>query len=245
LGDDILNVTQDLSADEIAWKQGRQIAVIGEEILFVQKVTALGGSSYRLDGVVRARYDTVRAAHAIGAKVFVFADDLYEALSDGLVTPFADLFLKQQPNANGFAFDLSLVLPTNKVLKGKGVVPMEPGCLRVTAPRKGAASFKTTEDVAFAWNYRSTELISTGAGLFPAGDAYGDAAVRGTFEVEVYDTTDVLVATYNVGTATVFVYDNADIQTDLGSEESFYVKLRNINGGLRSDPVQLNITFIS
>src|SRR5690606_19378010 len=74
------DAVDDLTGDDANWQRGRQVAVIGEEVFFLRKLTAVSGSTYRLDGLIRARYDTDRQAHAIGAKVFIFKFDEILAL---------------------------------------------------------------------------------------------------------------------------------------------------------------------
>ena len=76
-----------------------------------------------------------------------------------------------------------------------------------------------------------------------AGVGTGVSPVYGTFEGRVYDDMDVLVATYDLGTTPEWTYDNADLQTDLGGETDFRLEVYNINGGFRSEPTELLITF--
>lgn len=241
LADDLLDHFDDLTTDEAAWRSGRQLALIGDELFYVAKVTAISGSTYRLDGLIRARLDTQMAAHAINDEVFLFS--LYNADTFGgpKVYPGADLYVKQQPIAAIGPLSLASVSATNKTLSGKGVRPMRPGALRVTAPAMQVPAYSTGEDVTFRWCYRSSEFPGTGAGLQPFGQPVGVSAIQGEFEVEVYNTGDTLVATYDVGAVETWTYTNANLQTDLGSEVGFYVLLRNVNGSLRSDSVRLDV----
>lgn len=239
--DDLTEVMTDLSSDLPAWRRGEQLALINSELFFVQKITAISATVFRLDGLIRARYDTARQAHAAGDKVFLFPKLYMEAYQAQQAVPNATFYLKQQPFASGSPLALSSVAATSKALYGKGLTPMPPGCLRITAPRKGVAAYYTGEDVTFEWAWRSTSYTGTGAGLQPAGTAIGQSPISGTFEAEVYNTSDVKVATYPLGAVATWTYDNADIQSDLGSEVDFYVKIRNVNGGWRSSPVQLSV----
>lgn len=238
---------QDLSSDEANWRLGRQVAVIDDEIFFLRKPTAVSGTTYRLDGLLRARFDTQRAAHAIGAKVFIF--DLNELLSfnDPLVAPGQDVYVKSQPWTS-LPLSLGSITALTKTLVGKGLVPMSPAALEVTAPFLGVPAFRTGEDVTFRWAHRTGALPGTGAGMQPAGSAVGTAPADGEFEVQVYDGADVLVATYGAAdgvTESGWTYDNADLQADLGSEEDFRVEVRNVNGGWRSDPIELEVEFLA
>lgn len=239
--EDLTEYFEDLTGSEALWRQGKQMALINNEIFFVRKVTFVSGTTYRLDGLIRARFDTARGAHAEDDEVFLFTLDNLEAFAGTEVYPGSDFYLKQQPFASGSPVNLADVTATNKTLYGKGVTPMPPGCLRVTAPRKGVAAYYTGEDVTFEWSWRSTTYPGTGAGLQPAGNAIGVSPINGTFEAEVYNTSDTKVATYALGAVATWTYDNADIQADLGGEVDFYVKIRNVNGGWKSSPVQLSV----
>src|SRR5690606_27644871 len=145
-------------------QRGRQVAVIGEEVFFLRKLTAVSGSTYRLDGLIRARYDTDRQAHAIGAKVFICKFDEILALTDPLLTPGASLYVKAQPYA-ATGLSLASVSAINKTLYGKGLVPPPPCGLRVTAPAKGVAAYRTGQDVTFAWASRLSDPPELGAGM--------------------------------------------------------------------------------
>jgi hypothetical protein len=245
-GPDIATVL-DLTADETNWKLGRQLAVIssdvgGVEICFLRNLESLGGGLYRLRGLVRARYDTRRAAHAIGAKVFIFTlPDQSDVIFDPLITPNEDLYVKSQPSGSGGQVPLSNIAPEATVLAGKGVTPMAPEGLRATAPRHMVPAYMTGEDVTVEWNYQSTLAAGTGAGMQGYGNAHGNAAVDGAFEVLVTTTGDVTVQT-TTQTTTVFTLTNAQIVALLGSEVSFKIKVRSTRGGYLSTQTSLTIT---
>lgn len=239
--DDLLDHFSDLTTDEAAWRSGRQLALINDELFYVKKVTAVSGSTYRLDGLIRARLDTQMEAHSINDEVYLFTLYNSDTFGGPKVYPGATLYMKQQPLSIVGPLSLASVTATNKTLTGKGVRPMRPGGLRVTSPNVCVPAYSTGEAVTFRWCYRSSELAGTGAGLQAFGAATGVSAIQGEFEVEVYDTGDTLVATYDVGAVEEWTYSNANIQSDLGGEVSFYVLLRNVNGSLRSDSVRLDV----
>lgn len=238
LGPDI-DLAEDYSTDEEAWRSGRQIAVIGDEWFFLQKITAMGGAVYRLDGLIRARFDSVRAAHSVGAKVFIFSFDEILDMSDPLVAPDELLYVKPQPWTSS-PLSLASVTALSKTLYGKGLKPGPVSALRVTLPRNGVPAYYTGEDVRFSWGYRSAE-VGVGAGMQPAGSITGDADIDGEFEVKVYDAGAVLVRTEVVSTP-VYLYSNATLQADLGGETNFTIEVRHTKNGYRSSAVSLAIT---
>lgn len=247
LGPDIATAL-DLSADTTNWMLGRQLCVIvstaGVEICFVQKVTSLGGASYRLDGLVRARYDTMRVTHPVGAKVFIFENTAIEFIQDILLVPNEDLYVKTQPNASSGQLPLSSVSPVATVLRGKGTTPMNPIALHVTAPVKAAPAYATGQDISVAWGYRSTVLPKTGAGLQASGSVTAVSPVVGTFTLEFLTTGNVVKRTVSQ-TSTAYTYTNANLVSDFGSEpSSFKVRVTLTNGGFASDPIEITVTKV-
>lgn len=246
-GPDIATVL-DLSADDTNWLLGRQLCVIvsdaGTEICFLQNVTALGGISFRLDGLVRARYDTKRLTHPVGAKVFIFENTSIEFIQDILLVPNEELFVKTQPDASAGQLALSLVAPEGMVLHGKGIVPMDPIALHVTSPVLAVPAYATGQDVGLKWGYRSTVLPKTGAGMQGAGVSIGSSPVEGQFTIEFLTTGDVLKRTV-VQTSNTYTYLNADLVADFtGEPASYKVRVTLKNGGFSSDPITLTIVKV-
>jgi hypothetical protein len=230
----------DLSGDEAGWRSGKQVAFLDDEILFVKKITALGGSSYRLDGVIRARYDTVSAAHLSGARLYLAQLDKLLDLRSTLLTPGKLLYAKSQPSSSAGSVSLSSVTARTRTLVGKGVVPMSVGALRTVDQR---STYRTGEDVDFRWGYRSAVTPGTGAGMQGAGDAVGSSPVYGLFEIAFYDSGMVLVANY-LSTIPSFTYGNDAIVDDFGSEPAqFTAQVRNVNGGWRSDVKSVTVVL--
>lgn len=239
--------TLDLTGDDLSWSRGRQLVVIadddGVEICFVRKVTAIGGNQYRLDGLLRARYDTRRRAWAAEAEVYVFADDEFTTFDDLLLDPGAELWVKSQPFATGGAVPLSAVAPKVVTLYGKGVVPVAPEALYVTAPAKGSPSYVSSADVSLRWGWSTSSSTNTGAGYQPAGAAIGTPTIKGSFQVELRTSGGTLVSTQNTTSPTV-TYTAAELAAAPISGTSFRVRVYHVNNGRTSDPVELLVTKV-
>lgn len=247
LGPDIAS-TLDLTGDDTNWMLGRQLAVIvstaGVEVCFVKKITSMGGSSYRLDGLVRARYDTMRVTHPIGAKVYIFENTSIEFIQDILLIPAADLYAKTQPNASSGQLPLSSVSPDATVLRGKGVTPMNPIALHVTAPFAAVPAWSAGNDIGVKWGYRSTVLPKTGAGLQSSGTVTGVSPLAGTFTLEFLTVGNVVKRTVNQ-TSNTYLYANADLVSDFAGEPAaFKVRVTLTNGGYASDPIEITVTKV-
>ncbi len=243
LGVDLSNV-EDLSTDEAAWRACRQVVVIGTEIFALQKVTQIDDDTYRLDGLIRARFGTRRQAHAIGDVAYILSLEESTPLEDPVfMAPGETLYVKSQPHAYLQSVDLSDVAASNHVIRGNGVVPARVCALRAVAPVMGNGVYYTGDSPKARWGYISNEVPGTGAGMCLAGAAVGTSPPYGTFEIQIVDSMDDVVATYNVGEATEFEYANADLIDDLGSEVDFTMRVFNINGGFRSEAEELFFEF--
>lgn len=246
LGPDI-GQTEDLSADEIQWQRGRQVAVINNELFFVREVAPVSGSTYQLKGLIRARFDTERAAHAIGDTVYIFPLGNVADINDpGFIVPGATVYLKAQPWTSR-PFNLADITAVSKTLEGKGLVPVKPSSLRVTAPTKGSASYRTGQNIEIAWGYHNavgpTGVRNQGAGLVPVGTGYVTPPPRGTFKIEFLDSMNVSIDEIDVGVTPSYTIDNGDLVTMFGGEPaSFKVRVRNVYGTFRSNYAELTIT---
>lgn len=239
----------DLSADLTNWGLGRQIAVIlsaaGTEICFVQKITAIAGSTYRLDGLLRARYDTRKLDHEsslVGPpQVYIFQDTSLRDYQDILLVPDEDLFVKSQPATSAGSVPIEAVAPFAQTLRGKGVVPIDVENLRTTAPHLHTNSYHTGDSVTVRWSYSTADSPNTGAGFQNAGTPVGDPSLKGSFIVELLTLGDVVVQT-DIQNVPLIVYSNATLAAAPISEGSFKVRVRHSNNGYLSDPVELTIT---
>lgn len=237
----------DLSADLTNWGLGRQLAVFiseaGTEIAYLKKVTALGGGVYRLDGLLRARYDTRRLTHASGSRVFIFQDTSLQEMQDILLVPAEDLYVKSQPSASGGSVDLAAVPPYSEALRGKGLVPIDVENMRTSAPYLGTSAYATGDDVTVKWSWNSAASRNTGAGFQNAGTAIGTPTMKGSFIVELLTNANVVVRT-DIVTVPEITYDNADLAAAPISETTFKVRVKHSNNGYLSTPVTLTVTKV-
>jgi hypothetical protein len=106
LGPDIGTVL-DLSSDSASFNAGRQLLMIvslaGMEVCYLDSITALGGSSYSLNNLVRAQFGTTALTHASGARVYIFQQTEPAAIQDVLLTPGATVYVKMVPTGLSLA----------------------------------------------------------------------------------------------------------------------------------------------
>lgn len=239
---------QDLSSDPTNFGLGRQLVAIvstaGIEICYVEKLTAVSGSQYRLDGLLRARFDTRKVAHPIGAQVYVFSDTTFEAFDDILLVPGEDLYTKSQPFTPGGTVALSAIPPYADTLYGKGVVPIMPENLHVTAPFKGVSVYRTGDDVTAKWNWSSAQSSNTGAGFQNAGTAIGLPVLKGAFIVELLTMADAVVETDTVNVAQK-TYSAATLAAAPISNGNFKVRVSHSYNGYITNTVTFTVTHIA
>ena len=248
LGPDIATVL-DLSSDLTNWRLGRQVAVIfsdaGLEICFLRNITAIGGITWRLDGLLRGRYDTPMLDHEAGAQVYIFEQSDIFTIQDPLLLPEVDLFAKTQPSAGG-VLPLDADTPVATVLYGKGRAgrPVPAGSLSVTLPDLVNA-YQTSDDVTVRWNYGTPQSPAAGAGLQGAGTAIISLPpVEGDFQLEIRDAPGTTVLRTEFPTTNTFTYTNVNILADHSGEPTFQVWVYQRRGGLLSDPVKLTVERI-
>lgn len=248
LGPDIGTVL-DLSSDLTNWRLGRQLCIInssaGTEACFLRNITAIGGDIWRLDGLVRARYESRALDHPAGAEVYIFQAANMLTHQDPLIGPQVPLYAKTQP-AGGGVLPLDADVPTGRTLYGTGIRgrPVLVGALAVIAPDLVNA-YQTGDDVTVRWDFGTPQQQSAAAGFQGAGTAIsGIPNPDEDFVLEVRDAPGTtLLRTENPATNS-FTYTNANILTDHAGEPTFQIWVYQRRGGLLSDPVKLTVERI-
>ncbi|CAK9074220.1 Uncharacterized protein (Fragment), partial [Durusdinium trenchii] len=240
----------DLSADAVSWRGGRQLAVFVDpndpgrnEICFLKKVTFVTGNTYRLDGLIRARYDTWASGLApqSGWRVFIVQDDDGDPIiDDPLFAPQVLLYGKSEPTGLG-VLPLANIQQERINLYGKGLRPPPIDDIVLNAASGSAGSGTTrwgdlfyaivgsapSDDLIFQWGYSTPQTSGTGAGLFGAGSNVADPAPEGTFTLEILNLSDVVQRTVTGLTAATYTYTRADRLADFTSEPSGFKIVNN------------------
>lgn len=244
-GVDIAKVL-DLSGDDVGWRSGRLWAVFvsasGEvEIAFAQGVTALGGDTFRLDGLLRARYDTVRLTHPADTFVYLVDSSRLLALKHANLIPGKTIYVKNQPYSPG-AVQLSRVTPLSRTFEGTAVVPRPLTSLRGVRRKGQPNSYLTGEDITVKWSVRPGSRLS-GAGWTLAGNASEAIEHEGVYVIEYLTTGDELKYTARVRDAAETTLENADLVSYFGSEPSaFKVRAHHVLGGFSGSSSEITIT---
>ena len=249
LGPDVASVL-DLSSDEINWRRGRQLAIIGSEIFYLKTITSLGGDQYRLDGLIRARFDTRVESHAPGAEVYIMQDDDGLPIDDLLLEPEVTIYGKAQASGQGLV-NLAVVPSENILLYGKGVRPVPVSEVRFDTLLEvaGVSQFSWvgagSTDIPITWGYFTPRSAGTGAGFAGAGAPQLAATPEGAFLVEILDSGDALKRSVTV-TTNAYEYTETDRLADFSAAEpaTFKVRVTQLRSGLSSDTTTQTFTKI-
>lgn len=244
-----------LTGDDENWLRGRQVLVLDDqvsgvhEICYLRNVEALGGSSYRLRGIVRARYDTKPQDFPIGARVFIFQwSDVVRAV-DPLIVLGSDLYLKVQPYSGIKTVDLGTITAVSKTIAGRSLRPLPTDNLRANDDGSHPVNeYSTGGDVLFKWTYRVRDGAGDAAGEQLAGiEISGKPPHDGFFRLEIVDTSGpTVVRTFDIDSDTTQQnYTNAQLQTDFSGEPaSFEARVRNVDGAFASDNEVITVTKV-
>lgn len=250
--DDILNAL-DLTGPQGPWRKGRQIGVIQvgdtSEIMYVRNLTALGGTLYRVDGLIRGRLGTARVAAPAGTPFYIMSRNETTPIQDILLSPGAQLYVKSVPVTFGGGLSLDDVAPVSVILEGRGIVPMDIANLRtkgIVVGRRNA--YVTGGGFTLTWSYRSAASASarTGSGMQGFGDVSGRSVPQGTFRVQLYSyPVEVLKQTISDLIVNELVVTNANLVAWFGAEPAFLkVRLMNFDGTYVSNELELIIEKI-
>lgn len=240
VGPDIGEVL-DLTGDDTNWRLGRQLAIINGEIFYCKKITAVSGTIYRADGLIRARYDTVKEAHAVGDSIFIFTQRNITWFDDLLLIPEETLYVKVQPSGTN-EVELADVGEKTYTLHGKGIVPMDCKNLRT---ENMINEFATGADIPLKWAYMSADYLNASAGLQASGAPHSAPPIPGEFVLRFRTTGDVLMKEISAVKEATYTIDNADLVSWFSGEpSSFKVAVSLVQSGYESDELEITITRI-
>lgn len=251
MGPDIAQV-QDFSSNEESWKLGMQIAVIVNtltnetEICHLRNVTAISADVLRLDGLIRNRFDTVKASFPAGDSwVFITTPARGKLFTDPIITPGATVYVKIVPRARA-SMPISEVTPQSLTVRGKGIVPMDTSKPWVRLPFPQNPGFAIGGGLTLGVMYRSVLALGTGSGAMRRGFPHEHAPVDGLLVWRFRETAgDTIVHEASTRVASLEV-SNSDLVSWFGSEPAeFDVGVVNAKNGFYSTEQKTRITRFS
>jgi len=264
LGVDIGTVL-DLSSDLTAWRAGRQLAVAinaaGEqEIMFLQRIVNVVGSTYEMRGLIRGRYDTRPIDLAMGDVIYILEDSDGLLIQDNVIlTVDSTVYAKSAPTGVG-TIPLSTITAFDLPVYGKGPRPVQVSDIRLDTGSGSAGSgtvrwsdltYRLTavpgeDDLDFLWAYSNPQSPGAGAGQSGYGTASPNPAPEGDFIVEVLNLSNTLLRTETVSVA-AFTYTETDRLADFASSEpaGFKLRITQVRGGQLAEPVTQTFTNVT
>lgn len=217
------NKVLDLSTDEESWRNGRQLCIIGDEIMYLRRITALGGGNYQLEGLIRGRLHTQARDHVEVSETRVYiipANDIV-LQQDSTWGVGATLHVKCVPAGVSIDAVDAVILP----LTGKAIGPPPVDNLHWTPAFDGFGI-----DLDFTWDYSANPGLGMGAGELPAGAVMAAPVVEGQFKVEVLSVADNVKRTVFVSTPS-WTYTSTDRLADIGNDfADFKLRISNVAG---------------
>lgn len=118
--DDILDVPDVSGA---ALEDGQLLAVFTDgtnrEITSIKRVAAQGGSTWRVEGILRSRYGTIQHNWPAGSKVLILRRSEIRAIPNEFMTQGRTYYIKTRPETSSETIDLSKVAPVTFRMPGE------------------------------------------------------------------------------------------------------------------------------
>jgi len=154
-----------------------------EELISFQTITPLTETSYRIENVVRGRYDTSIRAWPIGTKFFFIGNtDHTTMISSEFLVGVTKIFKMIEFNSADEG-DISEAVPCPYTITGRVYKPLTPANLMVNDSCL-EATYTEGDDLVITWSPRNR---ITGAGTSDAYNVPPTATIEGLFEVRIFE----------------------------------------------------------
>jgi hypothetical protein len=187
--DDTVGITIDFEQDQtlvetVPWADvfagTKNLALLGDEIISFQSVTPITATQYKLEGIIRGRYDTVREDHPAGEEFYVLQSNELTLLTNPEIISGATRKFKFVPfNAReeGEIVDATVI---TLAIAGRMYTPYKPTNFLANG---GDFNARYSGDIVLTWNAR---YRGKGAGLGIPGVVLAESDYEGYFSVDVY-----------------------------------------------------------
>lgn len=188
---------QNLSSDVSAWRAGRQIAVINDELFYLREVVDVGGGSYQCRGMISARGTTRRGAHTSGSEIFIADARTLARFNDSAFVGGSTLYFKTQPRSSSSELRLDQASAVTLDVAGYHLAAIAPlwgaigGATSTQRPRRDGKFHSGTspfaESIFVEWIGAKRESDGGGAGESPYGTVMSvPTDVDGEYEIRFW-----------------------------------------------------------
>lgn len=227
------DLTEDLSLDLTAWRSGRQLLLIGGEIISLQK-----SSGDNLVGLIRGRCGTQQVAHASGTPFAIVLAHTVQPLTSPLFVPGRTIHYKLQAIQTSKLSDLSAAAPRTAIVQALAFTPVAPSAVRLEGFR---GDYDAAGDITILWQWHSEDLPFTGLGTQAFGQATGISSPRGHFVITILDNlgAELSSLTTPVPELELTVSDRSTLGLD--ALPFWSVEVRQVEGSFTSLPGTLSL----
>jgi len=204
---DVLSI-ESIARDLLLTKEN--YAVLGDELITFQTITAISGFRYNITGIYRGRFDTEKKAHTAGA-AFYFLGTQNLSLVNAEITGGATRYFKLVPWSDtdeGSIDDASAISITPSY---RAETPYTPSNFQANDMGSFRPTYST--DIALSWAPR---VRGAGAGAASYETTDSAPTYEGLFQIEVW-VSDVLVRTITGINAMSWTYTSTMNTTDNGA----------------------------
>jgi hypothetical protein len=224
--DDVSQIETISRADALG---GRNLTMLGYELITFQTITPVSGNIYKIENVVRGRWDTEKQAHDAGTDFFFLGIARFGTFEDASLLPGATRYVKLNPYNLKYSGDASEAEAIMLAVEGRARKPYPP----INFMANGSAFHGVyTDDIVLTWDSR---LRTEGAGVGDPGTVVDAAATwEGYFEIEVWVGGE-LVRTATAIDSLTWTYTEAMSLADNGSlptQVLFKIKNYRASGGV-------------
>ena len=221
----------DLTALEISWRAGRQLLLVGGEIIYLRSAPP-----DLLEGLIRGRLGTRQTEHVAGTPFVVLLAHQAILLESPLFVPGREISYKLQAVEALRVSDISSQPVNTLTIQGLAFTPLTPSGLRQPSLR---SEYSVSDDLEIVWCWHSDEFPQTGLGSQPLGNASGVSRPRGQFSVAIKDDGGSLIETL-ITTAPELVLTPSD-RTALDGLPFWSVEVRQVEGSFTSGAAALTL----
>ena len=214
-------------------------ALLGDEYITFQTITPITETQYRIDGIIRSRWGSEQAVHAVDTPFTVIPAPL--VLKNVEISAGADRKFKFVPFNNKFSGSIADAIAIDLSIVGIAKTPYKPTNF---IANDGAYDARYDDDVDLEWDCR---VRGEGAGIGIPGTVLADDTHEGLFKVEVW-VSAALVRTTTDLDALSWTYTeamNLADNTSLASEITFKLTNFIVDSGItyESEAVEVICTL--
>lgn len=238
-----LGAIEDLTLYPDSWRAGRQVLLVGSEVIFLRNayLTYSGESGVEgvLTGLIRGRAGTLQQDHAEGTPFYVLYAHRVERQTSPAFLPGRTIHYKVGAQEIRRNEPIGGVAEQEIELQGLAMRPLKPSALRLAGFQRAYSSIDDLVEVV--WAYHSTEFPRTGLGNQTCGAASGLSKPAGHFLVTISPPGGGPDHVEMVETASIVL--DSTLRTTLGLDTggSWTLKVAHVEGSFTSEQAVLTL----